>query len=116
MTSVQAEQRSDGGVTFVACRESDLRFKSHFIANKAAVAAGKIRPVKDLQAAKDMLAGCTFTFGSKSSTNLGVASNELLLDDRWVILKVPEIDQGGMDLNGDGDALDEVVHVAEFSP
>lgn len=69
VTAVQAEQRSKGEVTLVTCRESDLKFKSYFIANKEAIKAGKIKKVDKLEDAADMLKNCTFTFGSKSSTS-----------------------------------------------
>jgi len=64
-TSVQAEERTDGEVTFVATRKDDLTFQSYFIAN----ASLGIEPVDDLAELAAELADHTFTFGSKSSTS-----------------------------------------------
>ncbi len=69
VTAVQSEKFSNNDVTLVACRASDLKFKTYFIANKAGLESGKIKIVDDLADAKDMLANCTFTFGSKDSTS-----------------------------------------------
>ena len=77
VTSAQAEERTDGEVAFVATRETDLRFKSYFIANRAHVESGRFQEATSrepmelsaLAALKDGLAQSTFTFGSKSSTS-----------------------------------------------
>ncbi len=65
VTSVQAEQRTDGDVTFVTCRDSDLQFKSYFIANQS-LGLSKVSKLEDLKTA---LAEHSFTFGSKNSTS-----------------------------------------------
>ena len=56
-------------------------------------------------------------------TNLGLATNcqntavmrECLLDGSTLAFVVDEAAQGGQDLNGDGDALDDVLHVYDFT-
>lgn len=65
VTSVQAEQRTDGDVTFVTTRDTDLQFKSYFIAN---VSLGQAK-VTDLADLKEVMGNHTFTFGSKNSTS-----------------------------------------------
>ncbi len=69
VTSVEADDATNGEVTFVATRDIDLKFKTYFIANAAAVAAGKVRPVTRLEDLKPMLKELTFTFGDKKSTS-----------------------------------------------
>ena len=77
VTAVQAEERTGGEVTFIASRDTDLGFKTYFIANRALVDAGKLRaaetlnpmPIERLAALKPSFAELTFTFGSKSSTS-----------------------------------------------
>jgi hypothetical protein len=44
------------------------------------------------------------------TTSLGLAAQLVMASDDTVAFLVPEADQGGIDLNGDGDALDDVVH------
>ena len=43
--------------------------------------------------------------------NLGCAASAVSLSTDWVAALVSEADQGGSDLNGDGDTLDDVVEV-----
>ncbi|MFN0059656.1 MAG: phosphate/phosphite/phosphonate ABC transporter substrate-binding protein [Planctomycetota bacterium] len=69
VTAVQAEERTKGQAVFVACRDTDLEFKSYFVANKDAIAAGRVKKVEKLEELKAMLAKCSFTFGDKSSTS-----------------------------------------------
>jgi phosphonate transport system substrate-binding protein len=69
LTSVQAEAATKGQVEFVACRDIDLRFKTYFIANKALVDSGKIKPFANLADLKASAGGFTFTFGDRSSTS-----------------------------------------------
>ena len=54
------------------------------------------------------------SFSSTSTTtNVGFAAFNILIDGNLVVFRVPESAQGlgGTDLNGDGDTLDSVVHV-----
>lgn len=69
VTAVDAETATQGAVTFVAARDTDLRFKSYFIANAEAIAAGKVGAVESLEDLKPMLGDLSFTFGSKKSTS-----------------------------------------------
>lgn len=46
-----------------------------------------------------------------TARNQGLAASQFLLDGANLYVSVNEADQGGLDLNGDGDALDDVVHV-----
>ncbi|MHC4840446.1 MAG: phosphate/phosphite/phosphonate ABC transporter substrate-binding protein [Planctomycetota bacterium] len=64
VTSVEAETRTDGEARLLCNRESDLKFKSYFIAQKD-LGIGKRGSLKDIPNAKDL----TFTFGSKLSTS-----------------------------------------------
>ncbi len=68
-TAVDSETRTDGHAEFVACRESDLTFKTYFIANKDAIAADKVGVIATLDALKETAKDVTFTFGSKKSTS-----------------------------------------------
>jgi phosphonate transport system substrate-binding protein len=67
VTGVQADQKMEGKCTFLACRESDLKYKTYFIASKES----KIGTIKSLsELANNENAGdWTFSFGSKSSTS-----------------------------------------------
>lgn len=65
VTGVQADKQMGDKCTFVACRESDKKYKTYFIANKEA----KIGPVTDLKDLAAKAEGMAFTFGSKSSTS-----------------------------------------------
>jgi phosphonate transport system substrate-binding protein len=77
VTAVQSEERTQGQVAFVAARDTDLRFKSYFIANKGLVDSGVFQPVasldygtvENLKALAPKLAKVTFTFGDKLSTS-----------------------------------------------
>jgi phosphonate transport system substrate-binding protein len=69
VTFCQAEERTGGKTVLVACRDIDLHFKSYFIANKALVDSGKIKPVTKLEDLKPLLKDFTFTFGAKDSTS-----------------------------------------------
>lgn len=64
VTTVQAEQRTNGEAVLLACRESDKQFKSYFIARKE-LGIGKKSSLNDIPNPGDL----TFTFGSKSSTS-----------------------------------------------
>lgn len=46
-----------------------------------------------------------------TASNLGLAVQDFILDDRRLAFEVVESAQGGSDLNGDGDAVDTVLHV-----
>lgn len=65
VTSVQAEQQTEEGVTFVACRDIDLAFETYFIANRDTGVA----TISDLAELKELAEGKTFTFGSTGSTS-----------------------------------------------
>ena len=65
VTSVQAEQKVEEGVTFVASRDIDLAFETYFIASKDS----GIESVKDLKELKEKGKGKSFTFGSTNSTS-----------------------------------------------
>lgn len=69
VTTVEADDAAKGQAVFVATRDIDLVFKTYFIANEKALAAGKIKKVDKLQDLKPMLKDLTFTFGSKKSTS-----------------------------------------------
>ncbi len=88
VTTVQAEQRTPGGVHFVAARESDLHFKSYVVANAQVAAAAGLRPVSarqagtlaDLASLEGAMKGKRFSFGSKSSTSGHVMPRSFLSD------------------------------------
>lgn len=65
VTTVQADQQTDGGAVVVACRDTDKKFVTYFIANKDS-GVGKVGDLKELA---DKASGKTFTFGSKGSTS-----------------------------------------------
>jgi phosphonate transport system substrate-binding protein len=69
VTYCQAVERTEGKTVLVACRDIDLKFKSYFIANADALAAGKVKVVDKLADLKPMLKDLTFTFGAKDSTS-----------------------------------------------
>lgn len=69
VTAIDADRATGGEVTFVACRDTDLRFKSYFIANADAIARGAVKPVTSLRDLAPMLKDLRFTFGSKKSTS-----------------------------------------------
>lgn len=51
--------------------------------------------------------------GSERVENLGLAVGTIRAADPFAAVGVLEADQGGSDLNGDGDALDSVLHVVD---
>ena len=65
VTTVQADQQTEGGVEIVCCRDIDKKFKTYFIGNKEAGA----RKVDDLKMLAEVAKGKDFTFGSKGSTS-----------------------------------------------
>lgn len=77
VTAVEAEEQTGGQTIMLATRDTDLKFKSYFIANRAHVDSGRFQERTDLTpqslaelaALKPALAQGTFTFGSKSSTS-----------------------------------------------
>lgn len=69
VTSVEADAAAKGDAVFVATRDIDLKFKTYFIANADAIAAGKVKVVDKLEDLKPMLANLSFTFGNKKSTS-----------------------------------------------
>jgi phosphonate transport system substrate-binding protein len=69
VTYCQAMERTEGKTVLVACRDIDLHFKSYFIANKAAIEAGKVQKIRKLEELKPLLKDLTFTFGAKDSTS-----------------------------------------------
>jgi len=69
VTGVDAIDACGGKARMIATREKDLKFKTYFIANHAAVDAGKIGPAKSLEELKPKLKDLTFTFGSMRSTS-----------------------------------------------
>lgn len=52
-----------------------------------------------------------FWSGTGPVTNLGLAARDLALSEHWIAALAVEAAHGGLDLNGDGDASDDVVHV-----
>ncbi len=88
VTAVQAETETGGQAVFVAARDTDLRFKSYFIANKALIEAGKFQALQSfepgslasLAALKPSLSGLRFTFGAKSSTSGHIMPRTFLED------------------------------------
>jgi phosphonate transport system substrate-binding protein len=88
VTAVQAEQVTGGQAVFVAARDTDLRFKSYFIAHKSLVEAGQLQALADtkpgtladLAALRPALAGMSFTFGAKSSTSGHIMPRHFLED------------------------------------
>jgi phosphonate transport system substrate-binding protein len=80
VTSVQVEAAAKGEVEFVACRDIDLKFKTYFIANKALVDSGKVKPVTKLADLGAVAAECTFTFGARSSTSGHIMPRHFLVE------------------------------------
>ncbi|MFK7741510.1 MAG: phosphate/phosphite/phosphonate ABC transporter substrate-binding protein [Planctomycetota bacterium] len=68
-TTVDAIDVGEGHVHVFATRDIDLKFKSYFIGNADAVAAGKLAPVEDLAEWNGKAKALRFAFGSKSSTS-----------------------------------------------
>ncbi len=77
VTAVQADQRTPGGVRFVAARPKDLEFRSYFVANRswlgrlgvAEVSDRQPQPLEQLSALRSAFAEGTLSFGAKSSTS-----------------------------------------------
>jgi phosphonate transport system substrate-binding protein len=77
VTAVEAETATGGQTIMLAARDTDLKFKSYFIANRALVDSGRFKERSDLSpqtlaelaTLKPALVQGTFTFGSKSSTS-----------------------------------------------
>lgn len=67
VTAVDAETATEGQSVLLACRESDLHFKSYFIVNKEK-SRGKVASLEELKQ-KYPLAELTFTFGEQLSTS-----------------------------------------------
>lgn len=65
VTTVQADQQTEGGAVVVCCRDIDKEFKTYFIANKDS----GIGEVGDLKELAEAASGKNFTFGSKGSTS-----------------------------------------------
>ncbi len=76
VTGVLAEERTEGKARFICNRESDLQFKSHFIAHKDTGLA----PVESLADMKEQVGALKFTFGSKSSTSGHIMPRFFLTD------------------------------------
>ena len=57
----------------------------------------------------DIARGTTRGLGTAASSFHG-----FLIEKDRLVIRVEEDDQGGMDLNGDGDAVDRVVHVTRL--
>jgi phosphonate transport system substrate-binding protein len=73
VTTVQAEQRTNGEAVLLACRESDKQFKSYFIARKE-LGIGKLGSLKDIPNPGEL----SLTFGSKSSTSGHIMPRDFL--------------------------------------
>lgn len=88
VTTVQAEQRTPTGLQFVAARESDLHFKSYFVANAEVAARAGLRTLvsreagtlAELASVAAPMQGKRFSFGSKSSTSGHVMPRSFLSD------------------------------------
>ncbi|MBZ0136898.1 MAG: phosphate/phosphite/phosphonate ABC transporter substrate-binding protein [Planctomycetes bacterium] len=65
VTTVQADQKTEGGAVVVCCRDIDKKFKTYFIGN----AEAGVRKVDDLKMMAEKGEGASFTFGSKGSTS-----------------------------------------------
>lgn len=65
VTTVQADQQTKGEAVVVACRDTDKKFVTYFIANKDA----GVGEVKDLKELAGLSSNLSFTFGSKGSTS-----------------------------------------------
>ncbi|GAB4142042.1 MAG: hypothetical protein Fur0037_09070 [Planctomycetota bacterium] len=79
VTACEAERLTGGDVTFVACRDIDLHFKSYFIAGKSLFDSGRIRVMQDLAELKPLARDLTFTFGSKMSTSGDIMPRSFLV-------------------------------------
>ena len=56
-----------------------------------------------------------YDVATNTTINLGLDAQEIQLDGRILAFSVGEFWQGGADLNGDADALDDIVHVADLA-
>ena len=68
-TTCDAIDVGKGAVHVLATRDIDLKFKSYFIGNRDAIAAGKLSKVDDLASWQPLASGLKFTFGSVGSTS-----------------------------------------------
>ena len=68
-TTVDALDAGEGDVEVIATRDLDMEFKTYFIANRALIDNGTLKPMDDLDALKGKAGDLTFTFGSKDSTS-----------------------------------------------
>lgn len=69
LTAVETLDAAKGKAVVLACRDVDLKFKTYFIANQEAIAAGKIKPIEKLEDLKALAKSLSFTFGDKKSTS-----------------------------------------------
>ena len=68
-TTCDAIDAGDGLVHVLATRDIDLKFKSYFIGNADAIAAGRVAAVTDLGEWRGHTDGLRFAFGSLGSTS-----------------------------------------------
>lgn len=68
-TTCDAIDLGKGKVHVLATRDIDLKFKTYFIGNQAAIAAGKLAPVASLEEWQGKAKELRFTFGSNGSTS-----------------------------------------------
>lgn len=68
-TTVDALDAGRGRTQVLATRDIDLKFRSYFVGNAGAVAAGKIQAVDGLQRWRGATKELRFTFGSLNSTS-----------------------------------------------
>jgi phosphonate transport system substrate-binding protein len=77
VTAVEAEQVTKGQTIYIAARDTDLKFKSYFVANRSRIEDGRFQevadrnsqPLSNLAAMKPAFKLSTFTFGAKGSTS-----------------------------------------------
>jgi len=88
VTTVQAEQRTPGGIHFVAARQRDLHFKSYVIAHRdrlqdlglAAATSREPGTLAGLAALANPMKGKRFSFGAKNSTSGHIMPRAFLSD------------------------------------
>lgn len=68
-TTCDAIDLGEDHVHVLGTRDIDLAFKTYFIANQDAIAAGKVSAVEDLAEWRGKTSELTFTFGSEGSTS-----------------------------------------------
>lgn len=68
-TTCDAIDVGGGAVHVLATRDIDLHFKSYFVGNRAAIAAGRLAPLAELADWRGRTAGLRFTFGDVNSTS-----------------------------------------------